>query len=99
MTLTVDPTGTARSPGASYQDLLDRDSRPVPDVLRWEAPAYFGDEDKPVALPTPNGRIVGLAQPGCRVDQRIEHGRQVEGRPADDLEHVGSSGLLLEGFA
>ncbi len=48
MTLTADPTGTARSPGVSYQQLLDADSRPVPDVLRWEAPAYFGDEDKPI---------------------------------------------------
>ena len=48
MTLTADPTGTARSPGVSYQQLLDADSRPVPDVLRWEAPAYLGDEDKPI---------------------------------------------------
>ena len=48
MTLTADPTGTARSPGVSYQQLLDADGRPVPDVLRWEAPAYFGDEDKPI---------------------------------------------------
>ena len=39
----------------------------------------MGDEDEPVALPTPNGRIVGLAQPGCRLDQRIEHGRQSKG--------------------
>ena len=32
-------------------------------------------------------------------DQRVEHGLQVEGRAADDLEHVGGRGLLLKRFA
>src|SRR5262245_10522617 len=32
-------------------------------------------------------------------DQGIEDGLQVEGRAADDLEHVGGRGLLLKGFA
>ena len=32
-------------------------------------------------------------------DQRIEHGLQIEGRAADDLEHVGGGGLLLQRFA
>lgn len=35
----------ARSPGLSYQDLLDADTHPVPDVLRWESPPDFGDRD------------------------------------------------------
>src|ERR1700730_3810405 len=29
----------------------------------------------------------------------IEHGLQITGRGADDLEHVGGGGLLLQGFA
>ena len=29
-------------------------------------------------------------------DQRTEHGLEIEGRAADDLEHVGGRGLLLE---
>jgi hypothetical protein len=29
------------------------------------------------------------------MDERIEHGLQIEGRAADDLEHVGGGGLLL----
>ena len=29
-------------------------------------------------------------------DQRIEHRLQIEGRAADDLEHVGGGGLLLQ---
>ena len=31
-------------------------------------------------------------------DQRIEHGLQIERRAADDLEHVGGGGLLLQRF-
>ena len=37
----------ARSPGLSYQDLLDADTHPVPDVLRLESPRYFGSDDIP----------------------------------------------------
>mgnify|MGYP006947926529 CR=1 FL=1 len=35
----------ARSPGLSYQQLLDGDSRPVPDVLRAENPFDGGTAD------------------------------------------------------
>ena len=48
MTLTADTAGRARSPGLSYQELLDNDSRPVPDVLRWQSSDSFGQDDKPV---------------------------------------------------
>ena len=39
MTMTSPAPGTARSPGVSYQELLDGDSRPenVPAVLRWQS--------------------------------------------------------------
>src|ERR1700732_4323669 len=39
---------------------------------------------------------VRLAKPGGGLDQRVQHGSEVEGRAADDLEHVGGRGLLLE---
>src|SRR5215475_10881648 len=42
---------------------------------------------------------IRLAQPRRRLDQRIEHRLQVKGRAADDLEHVGGGGLLLQRFA
>ncbi len=45
-----------------------------------------------------DGRAVRLAQPRRRFDQRIEHHLQIEGRAADDLEHVGGRGLLLQRF-
>jgi phenylpropionate dioxygenase-like ring-hydroxylating dioxygenase large terminal subunit len=37
--------GTARSPGITYQQLLDTDTHPVPDVLRLESPRYLGSDD------------------------------------------------------
>lgn len=49
MTTTDDALDTgARSPGVSYQDLLDADTHPVPDVLRLESPKYFGSDDVPI---------------------------------------------------
>src|SRR5580700_8897949 len=42
---------------------------------------------------------VSVAQVRCRFYQCIEHGPKIEGRTADDLEHVGGGGLLLQRFA
>ena len=47
----------------------------------------------------PDAHPVGAAEPRRRLDQRIEHRPQVEGRAADDLEHVRGRGLLLQRFA
>jgi nitrite reductase/ring-hydroxylating ferredoxin subunit len=38
----------ARSPGITYQQLLDTDTHPVPDVLRLESPRYLGSGDIPI---------------------------------------------------
>jgi phenylpropionate dioxygenase-like ring-hydroxylating dioxygenase large terminal subunit len=40
-----DTPGTKRSPGISYQALLDTDTRAVPAVLRLESPKYLGSAD------------------------------------------------------
>ena len=37
--------GEARSPGPTYQDLLDTDTHEVPAVLRLESPRFFTDAD------------------------------------------------------
>lgn len=39
--------GEARCPGISVQDLLDQDSRAVPDYLREQSYEFLGDEDIP----------------------------------------------------
>jgi phenylpropionate dioxygenase-like ring-hydroxylating dioxygenase large terminal subunit len=43
--MTVTEPRPARSPGISYQELLDTDTHPVPPVLRWESPKFLGDHD------------------------------------------------------
>jgi hypothetical protein len=43
-----------------------------------------------------NGRTICLAQPGCGLNQCIEHGLEIERRAADNLEHVGGRSLLLQ---
>ena len=43
--MTTTEPGLARSPGLSYQDLLDADTHPVPDVLREQSPRYLGNQD------------------------------------------------------
>src|SRR5262245_29549231 len=53
------------------------------------------DSVKPAAVPQVDECLVGLAQVGRGCDQRVENGLQVEGRAADDLEHVGGRSLLL----
>ena len=47
----------------------------------------------------PQRDTVCLAQSPGRFDERVEHRLQVESRAANDLEHVGSGGLLLKRFA
>jgi len=41
----LDPESMVRSPGLTYQQLLDQDTRPVPDVLRLQSPKDLGDAD------------------------------------------------------
>ena len=41
----LDPNTMTRSPGVTYQQLLDADTHPVPPVLRLQSPMDFGNED------------------------------------------------------
>src|SRR5262245_40347006 len=51
-----------------------------------------------VAHPAANNGLIRLAKSYSRLCQRVEYGLQIEGRAADDLEHVGGRRLLLEGL-
>src|SRR5205807_1317773 len=42
---------------------------------------------------------VRFAETRCRLNKRVQNGLQIEGRAADDLEHIGGGGLLLQRFA
>src|SRR5262249_33212779 len=54
---------------------------------------------EPLVLAQYNNRIIRLTQPSYRFHERVQHYLQIERRAADDLEHVGGGGLLLEGLA
>src|SRR5215471_7757434 len=56
------------------------------------------EEEHPVLLPRYRG-VVGAAKTASRFNERLQHRLEVEGRTADDLEHVGSSSLLPERIA
>jgi len=43
--------------------------------------------------------MVCLAKAGCRLCKRVEYRRQIEGRTADQLEHISGRGLLLQRLA
>ncbi len=45
--MTATDPGTRRSPGLTFQQLLDADTHPVPEVLRLESPRALGSEDIP----------------------------------------------------
>jgi len=42
--------------------------------------------------------LIGAAQPSSGFCDGVEHRFQVEGRPADDLQHIASRGLVFERF-
>jgi hypothetical protein len=42
----------------------------------------MGDEEEPLAVRTPNGRVVRVAQLGRGLDKRFQHRLQIEGRAA-----------------
>src|SRR5262245_4360826 len=52
-----------------------------------------------VALKAKDGCVIAAAELGSALDQGVEYSLEIECRPADHLEHVGSGGLLLEGLA
>src|SRR5262249_29411825 len=56
------------------------------------------EEEHPVLLPSYRG-VVGATKAASRFNERLQHRFKIEGRAADDLQHIGGRGLLLEGLA
>ena len=48
-----------------------------------------------IVSPPKQQRLVGAAEARHRLHQRVENRLEIDGRAADDLEHVSGSGLLL----
>ena len=92
-----DPSFEHRSAGDRSADDFQTKRVHVSQKIRLKA--VHRDVFDAVALDASNVCFVGAAKPGCRLDQRVEHGPQIKRRAADHLEHVGGSGLLLQRFA
>src|SRR5262245_17810744 len=54
---------------------------------------------KNIAVALEQPRVIRLAKARRRLDERVEDRLQIERRAADDLEHIGGGGLLLQRFA
>src|SRR6516225_10788796 len=55
-----------------------------------------GDEEEPVAVWTPNGRIVRLAQPRRALADGVEHGLNIGRRVRDGAKNLAGRRLLLQ---
>jgi phenylpropionate dioxygenase-like ring-hydroxylating dioxygenase large terminal subunit len=86
------PPSDARSPGLSYQELLDSDTRPVPEVLRWQSAAEVPVQKVPIERYTSRAfhdleveRLWRRAwQMACREEELPEVGDHVVYEIADD---------------
>src|SRR6516225_3170599 len=58
----------------------------------------LGTVEHPIPLPR-DGGTVGLTNTSSRLNKCLQYRLQIERRAADDLEHVGGRGLLLQGLA
>src|SRR5262249_48028960 len=74
-----------------------RDGTDIFEELRREAMS-LGRKEGFAFLPG-NGGFVGFTKSSGGFDKRLQYRLKIEGRAADDLKHIGGSGLLLQGLA
>src|SRR5262249_23037670 len=53
------------------------------------------EEEHPVFLPSYRG-VVGATKAASRFNECLQHRLEIEGRAADNFQHVGGGGLLLQ---
>ena len=56
------------------------------------------DQSSQLAVAERDQGLLRITKPGGGLDHRIEHGLQIEGRAADDLQHVAGRGLVFQRF-
>src|SRR5262249_28263309 len=76
---------------------LDGQSPDMLDEL-GRIPVSLREEQHPVFLPSYHDEV-GVTQAAGRFNERLQHRLEIEGRAADDLEHIGRRGLLLQRLA
>ena len=67
-------------------------------ALLWREAVGCGDRIG-IADSASDDRLIGLAELDRRSREGVENRLKVKGRAADDLQHVGGRGLLLERLA
>src|SRR5262249_9415703 len=75
------------------------DGGTLPKLQKFRRYIMRGHRVARIAVVTENHSSCCAAEPDSRTQESIEHGLQIEGRAADDLEHVGGGGLLLQRLA
>jgi hypothetical protein len=55
----------------------------------------LGAVENPISLAC-NVDLIGIAEPGRRFNESLQNCLEIKGRAADDFEHVGGGGLLLQ---
>ena len=63
-------------------------------IFRWKP--KIRRQPYHIALAADDHGLIGVAKPGGGLDHRIQHRLQIEGRAADDLQHVAGRGLVFE---
>src|SRR5262249_1462744 len=61
--------------------------------------SVMGPEHEGFSVSYENRGVVCIAQPRGALDEGVQYLLQIECRAADDLEHIGGGGLLLQRFA
>ena len=59
---------------------------------------YGGGDAVHPAIAAVDRPVAGVAEPSGRFGECVEHWLQIEGRTADDLQHVARCGLVFERF-
>src|SRR6516225_48795 len=94
-----DMNTAASEQGASADTSAFRFNRHGSDPIHEFSGEAAGFSPIEYAIYLPGDRaLVGIAKPNSGFDQRLQHRFEVEGRAADDFEHVGGGGLLLKRF-
>src|SRR5262249_10588894 len=75
------------------------DGGTLPKLQKFRRYIMRGHRVARIAIVTENHSSCCAAEPDSRTQESIEHGLQIEGRAADDLEYVGGGGLLLQRLA
>ena len=97
LALQRDPAGN-RSPVGDERMLFDECPKLAGGLLRFRREGNSCCYAVHLAIAAVDRAVAGVAEPGGRFGKGVEHRLQIEGRAADDLQHVAGRGLVFERF-